>query len=1075
MRVFKTIIFMIIYSLLSALSPQTVSAGFDSSGTNPYNQLIPQITVTSIEDHFTPNETRYVINANIEFFNPEPNDSFPAGVFGSATIETTVIWDPKSKIVRERTEILSYYMEVELAESISKWPTIGDLTAECPADPVIFEGDCTKAQPTGLYNDTGKLKNIRGWLISRNILTEEQKASLRHRLEITLAPPSILKPIPNEIFGVNYRKSENEYQIPVFVTLLYEAPIKLDIKKISSGPKQSLPDQKILFPSTDGNITPYGIYYELNLLLAEGKYEITATPQNFQEENISDISNPVQFLVGSVDAKDLDSSQILLENKRPDISNLDKKDLLAKVPAESSQMSGSGTVVPIDPEKEKVLSPAAESSLKAYTLGSNQVVSPVEGRKYQAITKDSDNTSSIAISFLVRSPQPISPNFVLKKRIFKEPFKNYEDWSGDAIKMGESNNYQYETTRNLGPGEYQLLTSFEPGKNKLIYFRVLGDEGDDDISSIGRVKREALIDEKPALASLAELQLVSPEANKSYSSSELPGAADDAPPLYPVLIKAICPVKTGIGIELKKRLSIDSSYHTVRTWTIDMTKLKEEARGYSYEMTRPLGAGNYYLEVSGFNENLKNYNQPIKRYFRVLGDSKQLLEVAEEQNLNQKVQKIIIEPRQNQIYNTFQQDKVQFVYWLKLPYSSPVRMRIKKDSAVVLSETLAASDGGGKKEYRGYKQLPAGVYTIEVMLTNTPASGQVDASGQTKYIAEQWSGPVTFYLGSSEMAQRNGDSQVSGGLSVTPDRSAVKKPSSAATRSPITAPALMPLPRGAAFSVNSLTSLPVKHAAGQKPVYEFEYYDGRAWRMERSIRPISMQTPQGNGMTQVITKTSFRISKPGKYRYRVTTDASGSPSSPYQEFVVVDPRAQSMAQVSAQSSRAKAAADPAAAGAPGGAMNVVKSPNRTAQPPRPPDNSADLSRGKDTATPQPPAQRQLMPPSTPPKITAPRHNQSFSAPANVMVKTSHDSRFDLVFEMSKDMGKPLMGSSGDLRQLAPGKYRIKVGYKGRPQRSQVDFVVKIPTKKQAIQARPQHQKAPATQPSGQGGRYHRNT
>ena len=134
--------------------------------------------------------------------------------------------------------------------------------------------------------------------------------------------------------------------------------------------------------------------------------------------------------------------------------------------------------------------------------------------------------------------------------------------------------------------------------------------------------------------------------------------------------------------------------------------------------------------------------------------------------------------------------------------------------------------------------------------------------------------------------------------------------------------------------LKSLTSLPVKHAAGQKPVYEFEYYDGRAWRMERSIRPISMQTPQGNGMTQVITKTSFRISKPGKYRYRVTTDVSGSPSSPYQEFVVVDPRAQSMAQVSAQAqaSKAKAAAEPAAAGAPAGAVNIAKSPARTEGP-----------------------------------------------------------------------------------------------------------------------------------------------
>ena len=107
-------------------------------------------------------------------------EAFPAGEFGSATIETTVTWNPNSRVVSENTKILSYYIQVPLYKS-EEWPKNGDLTAQCPADPVIFGGDCIKAVYSGLYNNTGKLKNIKGQLISRNILTEEQKASLRHK------------------------------------------------------------------------------------------------------------------------------------------------------------------------------------------------------------------------------------------------------------------------------------------------------------------------------------------------------------------------------------------------------------------------------------------------------------------------------------------------------------------------------------------------------------------------------------------------------------------------------------------------------------------------------------------------------------------------------------------------------------------------------------------------------------------------------------------------------------------------------------------------------------------------------
>ncbi len=278
-----------------------------------------------------------------------------------------------------------------------------------------------------------------------------------------------------------------------------------------------------------------------------------------------------------------------------------------------------------------------------------------------------------------------------------------------------------------------------------------------------------------------------------------------------------------------------------------------------------------------------------------------------------------IHPTHNEIFDYSDPYKGLFYVSIDTTERQDIELRVMRKTELVYEETIkkefildSYTNPNGEKIWSydaNATILPIGKYTIQAR--------QIEAHNGN------WTSPITFYTGNEAVYkdsvavaktngsnQHSGDSPLPGGVNVPKGRSTVAPTTPLITpqyRKGLapgddgrSAPTLLPLPRGEAFSTNSLTSLPVKHAAGQKPVYEFEYYDGRAWRMERSIRPISMQTPQGNGMTQVITKTSFRISKPGKYRFRVKTDVSGSPSSPYQEFVVVDPRAQSMAQVSAQ-------------------------------------------------------------------------------------------------------------------------------------------------------------------------------
>ncbi|MBT8360289.1 MAG: hypothetical protein KJO32_04995, partial [Deltaproteobacteria bacterium] len=264
------------------------------------------------------------------------------------------------------------------------------------------------------------------------------------------------------------------------------------------------------------------------------------------------------------------------------------------------------------------------------------------------------------------------------------------------------------------------------------------------------------------------------------------------------------------------------------------------------------------------------------------------------------------------------------------------------------------------------------------------------------------------------------------------------------------APKLIPLPRNQRYLVNSLAGLPVRHAAGQKPAFEFEYFDKKGWRKTESIRSFSMQTPKG-GRGLVVTQAKFRLAQPGKYRYRVKT---GNKFSSYQTFMVVGPQGSLSPQMGTAGK--------------GAAAGTAISKQKVAQPAQDgsaktaPKSSANELRGSDSTTPK--VAKQLQP-ARPVLILSPKHNQSFWAPANVTVTTSHDSRIKLRFALSRNNGSFIKMRDGKLENLSAGNYKIRVRYDTKGiDWQEVSFNVRPPVKKKAVQQQPKPQALPQTQP-----------
>jgi len=89
----------------------------------------------------------------------------------------------------------------------------GYLSADCPKDPVLFDGDCKNL----LFVKGVHLKNNR--LISRDRLTQEQKALLKQELDSMVPPPSIDNPVSGEFYDEQYLMGDDQYRIPLRLTI----------------------------------------------------------------------------------------------------------------------------------------------------------------------------------------------------------------------------------------------------------------------------------------------------------------------------------------------------------------------------------------------------------------------------------------------------------------------------------------------------------------------------------------------------------------------------------------------------------------------------------------------------------------------------------------------------------------------------------------------------------------------------------------------------------------------------------------------------------------------------------------
>ncbi|MBT8360288.1 MAG: hypothetical protein KJO32_04990, partial [Deltaproteobacteria bacterium] len=247
------------------------------------------------------------------------------------------------------------------------------------------------------------------------------------------------------------------------------------------------------------------------------------------------------------------------------------------------------------------------------------------------------------------------------------------------------------------------------------------------------------------------------------------------------------------------------------------------------------------------------------------------------------------------------------------------------------------------------------------------------------------------------------------------------------TKSFTAAPKLIPVPQAWTIPAGGLATLSVKHPAGRKPFFEFQYHDGKRWQKTGSIRPVVMQSSQTGGSDQVVTQAKFRVAEAGKYRYRVKLDTPGAMYSQYREFTVGH-QTRSLTQASKLPGTPTKVGDIAAT-----QSSKVIGSNDTG-------SGTDQSFHKhttDNLSPQIKKQRHSplelrpAPPKSPAKIVQPQNNQTFRMPANIVIKTSHDPGFQLIQEFKIGTAQYKKLQKLKFGNLAAGTYKVRVYYQGK--------------------------------------------
>jgi hypothetical protein len=821
--------------------------------------------------------------------------------------------------------------------------------------------------------------------------------------------------------------------------------------------------------------------------LAIGKYTIQARQPNGQNR---DWSQPIPFYIGMAAAlKDpetgaLPRSSISLytySNDDSSIPGASDKDVdsneLSHQRVQSSdgmsQRSGDTAPPPSDsahPEAQPLVTKPAAGSVPAELVSNRfSLVSPFNGQSYA-----SASGMLAPVVFKMTSPQQTQFGYELRKRLsVDDDYHTVRTWFFNDMEPQADGTYAFAEIKPLGPGHYQVITTVNNAQitnhdnPPTAYFSVVGEfVADKALVFIREPKQNQIYDtyhqgnvqfnywlEMPNPAPV-ELQLI--KDSQVVSTEILTGTGSGGDSSYRGTKQA---PRGKYSIRARPTEPADWEWSEPVTFYLDVVPFEEDSAETTAMLAAP--SNTKTLETSSRINELAAPSLTNTLTVPETSDSS-----ADTSTLKRLTPKsfMTISPVEGRIYNSSMPIFIKTISPEQTDLNFEIT-RFSDDGSGAQAEMIENWWAYGMEEqengifsYQTARTLPPGDYFLRVDVQNGHLLGGGKGVHRKFSVADK-----TVAIGRTA-AQRSGQAQAdTAGTEISRNEQTLVKKGADPGDDGISdraAPTVIPMSRATEFSTSGMTSLPVKHVAGQQPVFEFEQYDGRAWRTARSIRPISMR-PQPGGGTQVITDASFRITEPGRYRYRVRTDGAGSEFSPYQEFIVTDPRTQAAAVASIQRSRARAAAgDAEAAGPPSAAKQIDRVAAATGGSSAP-ANSANLQRGSDSTTPSISAQRQLMPPSTPPRITAPRPNETFTAPADVAIKTSHDSRFNVVYEVRRS-GEPRYNALTDsvLRGLPAGTYDLQAGYDGMPQKSQISFTVRMPIQKQAVQARPQPQVKP---------------
>lgn len=243
----------------------------------------------------------------------------------------------------------------------------GGLRADCPKDPVLFDGDCINVR---LIRGVHK-KDPR--LFSRELLTQEQKAILKEELDGMVPPPTINSPVTGEFYGEQYQVGANQYRIPLQLTMP-EPGINLEftILALLSDDSGQVSMQEILTKKTTYNfffLKEEEATYESSMLLPAGSYTLRATARTVF---LHSVESSASFTIGdkakrneALSVKTLSRQiEIMPQRTATPATRLDKASL--------SRMQGN---------------PGIEKAAATPTYGQFTVISPKPGVRYTSTPK----------------------------------------------------------------------------------------------------------------------------------------------------------------------------------------------------------------------------------------------------------------------------------------------------------------------------------------------------------------------------------------------------------------------------------------------------------------------------------------------------------------------------------------------------------------------------------------------------------------------------------------------------------------------------------------------------------------